>query len=149
MHRTAGLPQTPEPVSTTCRDLVIQLRALLHDLLPQVACTRAQFCVFVLGHVDAFVYAFNQQRRNRETWVSLKTTCKDRIRFMTALPPAYAHANQTSCSGRGPSDVLVRIFRLLICRPFASPLTFSILNFRGRSIITDGRTRTLGADKTA
>ena len=39
-----------------------------------------------------------------------------RIRLMTAKVPAYAYINQTFCVGRGPSEALVKNFRLLAPR---------------------------------
>ena len=70
---------------------------LLHDLLTQVTCRSDQYCVLALGLADAFVHAFNQQRRNRDDPGLFKDCMQGRIRLMTALAPAYANVHQTLC----------------------------------------------------
>ena len=85
---------------------VIHPHALLQDLLTQVTCLGDRCCVLPLVLADAFVYACNQQRH----------CMPGRIRLMTALAPEYAHVYQAFCVGRGPSEALVRNFRLLAPR---------------------------------
>ena len=59
------------------------------------------------------------------TIVSIETTLvisKERMRLMTVLARAYAHALQIECLGRRAGDFLVRNFRLLSSRE-SSPLS--------------------------
>ena len=50
-----------------------------------------------MGFIDAFVYVHNQHRRSIENLGNFGDCMKRRIRFMTAITPAYAHAYQATC----------------------------------------------------
>ena len=60
-----------------------QLRFFLRSL---------QYGIVVMGVIDAFVHAHNHQRRNSDNPGNFWDCIKGRIRFMTAITPAYAHA---------------------------------------------------------
>ena len=59
----------------------------------------------VLGFFDAFAYAHHKHRRDSENPGNLGDCMKGRIRFMTAITPAYAHANQATCLAQHIPDV--------------------------------------------
>ena len=53
-----------------------------------------------MGLIDAFVCAHNHHRRNIENPGNFGDCMKGRIRFMTAITPACAHAYQVTCLTR-------------------------------------------------
>ena len=53
-----------------------------------------------MGFIDAFVYAHHQHRRCIENPEDFGDCMEGRIRFMTAITPAYAHAYQVTCLTR-------------------------------------------------
>ena len=85
---------------------------LLHDLITQVFLRRLQYGIVVMGFVDAFVYAHHQHRRCIENPGNFGDCMKGRIRFMTAITPAYAHAYQVTCLTRHMPAVPRLTFRL-------------------------------------
>ena len=70
---------------------------LLHDLITQVLLRSLQYGIVVMGFIDAFVYAHHQHRRSIENPGKTGDCMKGRIRFMTAITSAYAHAHQVTC----------------------------------------------------
>ena len=50
-----------------------------------------------MGFIEAFVYAHHQHRQDSEKPGNFGDFMKGRIRFMTAITPAYAHAYQATC----------------------------------------------------
>ena len=60
-----------------------------------------------------FVYAHNHHRRNVENSRNFRENMKERIRFVTATTPAYAHAYQSICLTRHLPANLCQYFRLL------------------------------------
>ena len=65
-----------------------------------------------MGFIDAFVYAHHQHRRCIENPGNFGDCLKGRIRFMTAVTPAYAHAYEATCLTRHMPAVPHKIFRL-------------------------------------
>ena len=53
-----------------------------------------------MGLIDAFVYAHQHYRRGIDNFGNFGDCMKGRIRFMTALSPANAHAYQATCLTR-------------------------------------------------
>ena len=73
---------------------------LFHDLITQVFLRSLTHGIVVMGVIDAFVYAHNQHRRHIDNPGHFGNCMKGRIRFMTAVTPAYAHAYQLICLTR-------------------------------------------------
>ena len=122
---------------------------LLHDLITQIVLRSLQYGITVLGIRDAFVYAHHQHRRNIENPGNFGDCMKGRIRFMTAITPAYAHAYLVTCLTRPWPATVPFKFRLPKPRaryphlPNAGSYTSERGKvFRGRAIYTDGGTRT-------
>ena len=85
---------------------------LFHDLISQIFLHSLQFGVTVMDFIDAFVYAHHQHRRNIENPGNFGDNMKGRIRFMTAITPAYGHAYQATCLTRHIPAILCQNFRL-------------------------------------
>ena len=68
-----------------------------HDLITRVFLRSHQYGIVVMGFLDAFVYAHHQHRQGFENPGNFGDCMKGRIRFMTAITPAYAHAYQATC----------------------------------------------------
>ena len=83
-----------------------QRNHFLHDLITRV------FGIVVLGFLDAFAYAHHKHRQDSENHGNVGDCVKGRIRFMTAITPAYAHAYQTTCLARHIPGVPHQNFRL-------------------------------------
>ena len=75
-----------------------QRHCLQHDLISRVFLRRFQYGIVVLGFLDAFVYAHHKHRRD-STNAGNFDCLSGRVRFMTAITLAYAHAYQTICLG--------------------------------------------------
>ena len=73
---------------------------LVHDLITRDLLRSLQYGIVVLGLLDAFVYAHHKHRQGVENPGNFGDCMKGRIRFMTAITPAYAHAYQTTCLAR-------------------------------------------------
>ena len=73
---------------------------LLLDLITHVFPRSLQYGIMVVGFTDAFVYAHHQHRRGIENPGNFGDCMKGRIRFMTAITPAYAHAYWATCLTR-------------------------------------------------
>ena len=101
-----------------------------------------------MGFIDAFVYAHNHHRRNIENPGNFGDCMKGRIRFMTAITPAYGHAYQVTCLTRHIPEVQNQRYRLPITKamyahlPNVRTATRERGNdFQGWAIYTDGSTR--------
>ena len=70
---------------------------ILHDLITRVFLRGLQYGIVVLGFLDASVYAHHKHRQDSENSGNFGDCIKGRIRFMTAITPAYAHAYQATC----------------------------------------------------
>ena len=128
---------------------------LLHDLITQIFLRNLQYGIVVMGFIDAFVYAHHLHRRienPRNFWDCMK----GRIRFMTAITPAYAHAYQVVC--------LTRHVPTAPCLNFSLPETTARCphlpnvratthkrdkDFQGWAIYTDGGTRVVDGETLA
>ena len=86
---------------------------LLHDLITQVFLRSLQCGIVVMGFIDTFVYAYHQHRRSIEHPEFFGDCMKGRIRFMTAITPAYAHAHQATCLSRSMPAIMGEIS---VCR---------------------------------
>ena len=85
---------------------------LLHDLISRVFLRSLQCGIVVLGFLDAFVYGHHKHRRDSRNAGSFGDCMTGRVRFMTALTPACAHAYQTICLGMHSPGVPHLSFRL-------------------------------------
>ena len=56
-----------------------------------------QYGIVVLGFLDAFVYAHHKHRLDSANAGNFGDCMTGRVRFMTAITPAFAHAFQTIC----------------------------------------------------
>ena len=65
---------------------------LPHDLITQVFLRNLQYGIVVMGFIDACVYGHHHHRRNIENPGNFGDCIEGRIRFMTAITPAYTHA---------------------------------------------------------
>ena len=77
-----------------------QRNHLLHDLITRVFLRSLQCWIVLMGFIDAFVYAHHQHRGGLGNSGNFGDHMKGRIRFMTAITPAYTHACQTTCLSR-------------------------------------------------
>ena len=77
-----------------------QRNHLLHDLVTRLFLQSLQYGIVVLGFLDAFVYAHHKHRQGSENPGNFGDCMKGRIRFMTAVTPAYAPciSGNLSCS---------------------------------------------------
>ena len=73
---------------------------LLHDSITQVFLRNLQYGIVVMGFIDSFVYAHHQHRRSIDNPGNFGDCMKGRIRFMTTITSAYAHAYQETCLTR-------------------------------------------------
>ena len=86
----------------------------------------------------AFVYVHHQHRQGFENPGNFGDNMKGRIRFMTAITPAYAHAYQTTCLARHIPAVPHQNFRLPLLKsrypylPNARPITRERGNYHRR-----------------
>ena len=69
-----------------------QRNHFLHDLITCVFMRSLQYGIVVLGFLDAFVYAHHKHRLDSENSGNFGDCVKGRVRLMTAITPAYAHA---------------------------------------------------------
>ena len=129
---------------------------LLHDLITQVFLRSLQYENVVMGFIDAFVYAHHQHRRSIENPGNLGDCMKGRIRFMTAITSASAHAYQETCLTRHMPAVPRLNFRLPKPQaryphlPNIRTTTRERSNdFHGWTIYTDGGTRHVNAETLA
>ena len=88
-----------------------QRNRFLHELITRVFLRSLQYGIVVMGFLDAFVYA-HQHRRSIENPGNFGDSMKGRIRLMTAITPAYAHAHQATCLTRHMLAIPRQNFRL-------------------------------------
>ena len=94
-----------------------------------------------MGFIDAFVYAHHQHRRSIENSGNFGDCIKGRIRFMTAITPAYAHAYQATCLTRHVPAGPRLNFRLQHLPNVRTTTRERGNDFQGWAICTDGGTR--------
>ena len=70
---------------------------ILHDLITRVFMGCLQYGIVVLGFFDAFVFAHHKHRFDSAKAGNFGDCMTGRVRFMTAITLAYAHAYQTMC----------------------------------------------------
>ena len=112
--------------------------------------------IVVLGFLDAFVYAHHKHRRDSANAGNFGDCMTGRVRFMTAITLAYAHAYQTKCLAMHFPDVPHHTFWLPKPKsryPFL-PNDRSITkelghDYHGWAISTDGGTRVVGGETFA
>ena len=128
---------------------------LLNDLITQMFLRSLQYDRGN-GFIDAFVYVHHQHRRSIENPGNFGDCMKGRIRFMTAITSAYAHAYQATCLSRRMPAILGKNFRLPKPNarypyfPNARSTTRERGNdFQGWAIHTDGGTRVENGDTFA
>ena len=109
-----------------------------------------------MGFLDAFVYAHHQHRRILENPGNFDDGMEGRIRFMTAITPAYAHAYQATCLAQHMPAVprqnirLQKIKARYLLLPNGRSTTRTRGNeFRGWAIFTDGGTRVVDGETLA
>ena len=71
-----------------------------------------QYGIVVLGFLDAFVYAHHKHRLDCASAGNFGDCLRGRVRFMTAITPAYVHAYQTICLEMHFPSVPRHTFRL-------------------------------------
>ena len=114
------------------------------------------FGIVVLGFLDAFVYAHHKHRRDSANAGNFGDCMSGRVRFMTAITPAYAHAYQTMCLALHFPGVPHQSFRLSKPKsryPFL-PNDRSLSkelghDYCGWAIYTDGGTRVVDGENVA
>ena len=79
---------------------------------PGCSCEAFNIGIVVMGFLDALVYAHHQHCRILENTGNFGDCMKRRIRFMTAITPAYAHAYQAPCLAQHMPAVPRQNFRL-------------------------------------
>ena len=105
------------------------------------------------GFLDAFVYAHHKHRLDSENTGNFGDCMKGRVRFMTAITPAYAHAYQTTCLAQHFPGVPHQNFQLPKSKsryPYL-PNDRSFTSERGNddrgwAIFTDGGTRVVDGE---
>ena len=129
---------------------------LLHDSITRDFLRSLQYWIVVLGLLDAFVYAHQKHRQGGENPGNFGDCMKGRIRLMTAITPAHAHAYLATCLARHLPAVPHQNFRLpkLKARypylPNARSTTRERGNdYRGWAIYTDGGTRIVDGETLA
>ena len=128
----------------------------LHDLISRVFLRSIQYDIVILGFLDAFVCAHHKNRQDSENPGNLGDCMEGRIRFMTAITPAYAHAYQATCLAQHLPGVPHQNFRLPKPKaryphlPDARSITRERGNdFRGWAIETEGGTRVVDGETLA
>ena len=74
-----------------------QRNHFLHDLITRVFMRSLQYGIVVVGFLDASVCAHHKHRSDCENSGNFGDCTKGRIRLMTAITSAYAHAYQATC----------------------------------------------------
>ena len=102
------------------------------------SCESLQYKIVVMSFIHAFVSAHHQHRQGSENPGNFGDCMKGRIRFMTAITPAYAHAYQTACLSRRMLAILgeisvsrspkpdIRIFPMLVPQHVKEAMIFEI-----------------------
>ena len=101
-----------------------------------------------MGVIGAFVHAHNHHRRNMDNLGNFGDCMKGRIRFLTVITPAYAHAYQLICLAGHIPVVPSQKFRLPAANARYPHLTNGRTatrergnDFQGWAIYTDEGTR--------
>ena len=76
---------------------------LLHDLITRLFLRSLPYGIVVLGFHDAFVYAHHERCLDSANAGNFGDCLTGRVRFMTAITPAFAHAYRTVCLCDTPS----------------------------------------------
>ena len=87
-----------------------QRNHLLHDLIIRVFLRSLQYGTVVRALLTTLFMAHQQHRQGLQNSGNFGDHMKGRIRFMTAITPAYAHAYQTTCLSRRVPAILEKIF---------------------------------------
>ena len=122
---------------------------LRHDLFTQVFLRSLKYGIVVMGFIDAFVYAHYQHRRSIENSGNFGDCIKGRIRFMTAITPAYAHAYQATCLTRHMPAGPRLNFRLQHLPNVRTTTRERGNDFQGWAIYTDQGTRVVNGETLA
>ena len=129
---------------------------LLHDLISRVFLRSLQYGIVVLGFLDAFVYAHHKHRLDSANAGNFGDCLTGRVRFMTAITPAYAHEYQTVCLAMHFPGVPHHTFRLHQPKsrysflPNDRSITRELGNdYHGWAIYTDGGTRAVDGETFA
>ena len=91
--------------------ILLRRNHILHDLITRVFMRSLQYGIVVLGFLDAFVYAHHKHRFDSENSGNFGDCMKGRVRLMTAITPAYAHAYQATCLAQHFPGVPKHTFR--------------------------------------
>ena len=70
---------------------------ILHDLITRVFMRSLQYGIVVPGFFVAFVFAHHTRRLDSASAENCGDCMKGRVRLMTDITPAYAHAYQATC----------------------------------------------------
>ena len=126
---------------------------LLHDLISRVFLQSLQYGIVVLSFLDAFVYAHRKHRLDSANAGNFGDCLTGRVRFMTTITPAFAHAYQTICLALHLPGVPHRSFRLPKPKsryphlPNGRSITGELGNdYHGLAIETDGGTRVVDGE---
>ena len=135
---------------------VLPQKDLLHNLITRVFLRSLQYGIVVLGFLDAFVYDHHKHRLDSANAGNFGDCLTARVRFMTAIIPAYAHAYQATCLAQHFRGVPQHTFRLPQPKsryPYlhnGRSITSELgNNYRGRALFTDGRTRVVNGETLA
>ena len=155
MHLIPSLTTLSVPDCTTSFFLETR-HCLLHYMISWMFLRSLQHGIVVSGFLDAFVHAHHKHRRDSANAGNFGDCVSGRVRFMTAITSAYAHAYQTICLGLPFSGVPHYAFRL--SRPKSRdhflPNDRSLSkelgdDYRGWAIFSDGGTRVVDGETVA
>ena len=125
----------------------------LHDLISRVFLRSLQYGIVVLDFLDALVNAHHKHRLDSASAGSFGDCLRGRVRFMTAITPAYAHAYQTLCLAMHSPCVPRRTFRLPKPKsrypflPNVRSITREVGNeYHGWAICAEGGTRVVNGE---
>ena len=85
---------------------------MLHDLVSGVFMRSLRYGIVVLGFLDAFVCAHHKHTLDSASTGNFGDCLRGRVRFVTAMSPAYAHAYHTICLAMHFPGVPRHTFRL-------------------------------------
>ena len=98
-----------------------------------------------MGVIDVFVFAHNHHRRNVDNPGNFEDCMEGRVRFLTTIAPAYAHAHQSICFAGRLLVVPHQKFRLPAAKAWYPHLPNSRTttrergnDFQGWAVYTDG-----------
>ena len=126
---------------------------LFGNLITQVFLRGLQCGIVVVGFIDAFVYAHHQHRRSTENPGNFWDCLKGRIRFMTAITSADAHAHQETRHMLAVPRLNFRLPKPQARYPHLPNVRTTTRergnDFQGWAIYTDGRTRHVNGETLA